>query len=306
MICHRSPAGVVPFLEDLLPPGRGSSSTHPAANQHFSNLFGTAANRSAAWSKSLQTGFAGGAHHLRTKGPSVMGLTIHYRLRSTTRSPTRARELVRRLRSRALDLPFERVDDIIELQDTECDFQEHDDKYPYRWLLIQTRQLVPDPRDEGCRHSVNPLHVVAFSTWPGNGCEEANFGLCRYPATIEVGRWARRTIRTNLGPWCWGSFCKTQYASNPDCGGVPNFFRCHLSVVAMLDHAQSLGILDEAYDEGDYWQKRDVPALAREVGEWNDCIAQQVAELRSVFGSLVQSPVVPATREELTDAAFRR
>ena len=47
-----------------------------------------------------------------------MGLTIHYTLRSTTRSPKRARELVTQLRSRALDLPFERVDDIIELKGT--------------------------------------------------------------------------------------------------------------------------------------------------------------------------------------------
>ena len=47
------------------------------------------------------------------------------------------------------------------------------------WLLIQAGQYVNDPRDEGYR--VAPTHVIAFSTWPGQGCEEANFGLCRYP-----------------------------------------------------------------------------------------------------------------------------
>lgn len=220
-----------------------------------------------------------------------MGLTIHYSLRSTTRSPRRARELVAQLRSRALDLPFERVDDIVELKGSECDFQQHGDDSPHRWLLIQARQFVPDPRDEGCRYSVNPSQVIAFSTWPGQGCEEANFGLCRFPATIEVGRWMKRMIRTHLGPWCWGSFCKTEYASRPDCGGVPNFIRCHLAVIAMLRHAQCLGILDEVYDEGDFWQCQDVPALARAVGQWNETIAREVAALRSVFGSRVEAPI---------------
>ena len=59
----------------------------------------------------------------------------------------------------------------------------------------------------------------------------------------------------------------------------------------MLDQAQSLGILDEVYDEGDFWENQDVPALARAVGQWNESIAQQVAALRSVLGNTVQSPV---------------
>ena len=59
----------------------------------------------------------------------------------------------------------------------------------------------------------------------------------------------------------------------------------------MLDHARTLGILDEVSDEGDYWEQRDVPALARAVGQWNESIAQQVAALRSVLGNTVQSPV---------------
>jgi hypothetical protein len=101
----------------------------------------------------------------------------------------------------------------------------------------------------------------------------------------------QRTIRTHLGPWCWGSFCKTEYASNQDCGGVPNFIRCHLAVIAILDQARALGILDEVSDEGDYWEKRDVPALARTVGQWNESIARQVAALRSVLGNTVQAPV---------------
>jgi len=55
--------------------------------------------------------------------------------------------------------------------------------------------------------------------------------------------------------------------------------------------AQALRILDEVIDEGDYWEKRDVRALPRTVGQWNESIAQQVAALRSVLGNTVQSPV---------------
>jgi hypothetical protein len=41
----------------------------------------------------------------------------------------------------------------------------------------------------------------------------------------------------------------------------------------MLDHAKQLGILKSVSDEGDYWQGRDIEALARNVGEWNETLA---------------------------------
>ncbi len=217
-----------------------------------------------------------------------MGLTIHYNLRSSTRSPKKARELVARLRGRALDLPFERVDDIVELSGSACNYEQYDRDHPHRWLLIQAGQYVDDPRDTHYSYSVTPTHIIAFSTWPGQGCEEANFGLCRYPAFIEVKdqvlRWQTRKIATKLGGWHWGSFCKTQYASNPDCGGVTNFLRCHLVVVRMLDHAKELGILQSVSDEGDFWEKRNVPDLVRQVGEWNTMIAQQAGKLKDLLG----------------------
>jgi hypothetical protein len=224
-----------------------------------------------------------------------MGLTIHYNLRSNTRSPKKARELVARLRSRALDLPFERVDDIIEVSGQACDFYQYDRDHPNRWLLIQAGERVADPDYDGHSHSITPTHVIAFSTWPGHGCEEANVGLCRYPAFLEVSNPIRpglkRKISTGLGGWCWGSFCKTQYSSNPKCGGVANFLRCHLTVIRMLDHAEELGILKSVNDEGGFWEKRDVPALACEVGEWNTMIAQQVGQFKDLFGSEFQAAI---------------
>ena len=79
-------------------------------------------------------------------------------------------------------------------------------------------------------------------------------------------------------------FCKTQYASNPDCGGVSSFLRCHLSLIRMLDHAKELGILESVTDEGDFWEKRNVESLCREVGEWNEMIAGLAGQLKDRLG----------------------
>jgi len=239
-----------------------------------------------------------------------VGLTIHYNLRSSARSPKTARELLARLRSRALDLPFEQVEDIIELSGPACDYQQYGQDHPNRWLLIQAGQSVDDPVHEGCSYRVTPSHLIAFSTWPGKGCEEANFGLCRYPGLIKVedpyvhGR--NRSIRTRLSGWCWGSFCKTQYASNSECGGLPNFLRCHLSVIRMLDKAKELGILESVSDEGEFWEKRDVEALAREVGLWNKMIAAWAAQLKDEFGDEMVSAIAKFPDFEHLAAAGRR
>ncbi len=92
-----------------------------------------------------------------------------------------------------------------------------------------------------------PHHLIAFTIRPGDGCEAANFGLCQYPKTIlDNGR----RIRTKVSGWRWWSFCKTQYASNPACGGLPNFLRCHIGLVRLLDYANEIGVLADAKDEG--------------------------------------------------------
>ena len=240
-----------------------------------------------------------------------MGLTIHYCLKSSTRSPKKARELVAHLRGRALDLPFAQVEDIIELTSEACNFDHCEQDDPHRWLLIQAGQYVDRPAPGGGTYSykVAPTHVIAFATLPGDGCEPANFGLCRYPAQIEVtdSDWPhrKRKLRTRLSGWFWGSFCKTQYASNRDCGGVENFLRCHLAVIKMLDHAKSMGILEDVSDEGDFWQDRDVRALAQQVGQWNEMIASFAGELKDLLGDQVDSEITRFPDFEHLEAAGR-
>ncbi|MGE5608784.1 MAG: hypothetical protein ACM359_06000 [Bacillota bacterium] len=122
-----------------------------------------------------------------------------------------------------------------------------------------------------------PQHLIAFSIDPGDGCEQANIGLCRYPKTVGIDG---QEISTGLNGWCWSSFCKTQYASNPACGGIDNFLRCHLGLVQLLDHADELGILGEVKDESGYWEQRDKAALVNEINRWNNMVAGAYGALK--------------------------
>ena len=163
-----------------------------------------------------------------------MGLTIHYSLHSDVKGPSEARRLIERLRQAACDLPLAEVGEVIELVGDEARFEHSPCDADRRWLLVQARHLL---ERDGAYAFLEPLHVIAFTTLPGRGCEAANFGLCRYPALASFGG---RSIRTGLTGWHWESFCKTQYASDPQVGGLDNFLHCHLLVVKLLDHAQIL------------------------------------------------------------------
>ncbi len=122
----------------------------------------------------------------------------------------------------------------------------------------------------------------------------------------------KRKVKTGLGSgWRYSTFCKTQYASNTDCGGIPNFIRCHLCVIHLLDRIAQLPTMKvEVNDEGEYgrsyytddpyaaervytWHegKYDVKALVQEVGEWNEMLAVQ-------FGAM--NDLLKASGSELT------
>jgi hypothetical protein len=202
-----------------------------------------------------------------------MGLTIHYKLSTPLIQRADVRALVERLRAHAATLPFQEVGPLVDLDGPAADFECGDRDDEHRWLKIQSLQYL---KVGSADIPVKPTCLIGFSAWPGEGCEEANFGFCMHPGflnyTDAAGR--RRQRLTQLGGWRWKSFCKTQYASNPDCGGVPHFLRCHLCVVQMLDFAQSMEqIAVEVCDEGGYWEHRDLEKLAREVGDWNEQLA---------------------------------
>jgi len=199
-----------------------------------------------------------------------MGLTIHYSLRAKVPKLNQARFLLAALRRRALELPFEHVGEIIERSGAECDFNQCGEDDPHRWLLIQAGQYVEFPGSEGRpSFKVAPRELVAFETMPGPGCEPANYGLCRFPAVVEVPDpeqpGSNRRIPTKLSGWRWSSFCKTEYSSCAEVGGYANFLKCHMAIVRLLEYAHQIRILDGVHDEGEFWENRHQQWLAVEI-----------------------------------------
>jgi hypothetical protein len=226
-----------------------------------------------------------------------MGLTVHYTLKAKG-TEARARKLIESLHQAAQDLPLKELGEIIDLTGDACRFDLRDKNDPLRWLLIQAEQSVEI--NTGSYTRVSPTKVIAFTTWPGEGCEEANFGLCQYPATVET---SEGRIHTQLSGWSWSSFCKTQYASDPNCGGVKNFLQCHLALIALLDQAKKLGCLAKVSDESHFWEKRDVEALVKEIGSWNEMIAAFGGKLKDLVGSGLEAPITEFPDFERLEAA---
>lgn len=231
-----------------------------------------------------------------------MGLTIHYSLSTEERDAKKVRRLLTALRKEALRLPFAEVSEVAsfsgpKVRSPAC-------SPDWRWFLIQSCRFLGDPVHSNVSHSIAPVKVYGFRTWPGKGCEEANFGLALYPDAVV--RADGTSFPTCLDGWSWRSFCKTQYANAPRAGGVINFLRCHLGVVALLDAAARLGFEVEVHDEGGYWEKRDAEALVKAVGEWSKFIAACVGAVKDVAGErgvAVSAPILDRPDFEHLEAA---
>lgn len=227
---------------------------------------------------------------------TCMGLTIHYKLESNSPDYDHAQELVQDLHRAASDLPIAKVGQIMEFAGGDPDNVDP----AYRWLMVQANQILF--REDQVAF-VAPLHVIAFTTDPGPGCESANFGLCRYPATVEQ---KGQTIPTGLDHWHWQSFCKTQYASNPEDGGLENFLNCHLTLVRLLDRAKELNMLSEVNDESGFWEHRDIPKLVETIGQWNRQIAGFVGRFKDQFGGDFVAPITDYPNFEHLEADDQR
>jgi len=227
-----------------------------------------------------------------------MGLTIHYGLGvGSDKTIAEVKEMVGKFRSACMDLPFAEVGELIHLRGDECDWEKLDKEDPNRWLLIQAQSYVQYTDDwhgvkankdfeSGSIHrGVSPKRVIAFEAWPGEGCEVSNFGLCLFPKTIQVqSKYTGRNHRLkvpNSDKWSWRSFCKTQYANQVS---LEHFLTCHGVVVRALDIAKDLGFDVEVSDEGNYWENRDLEALAKEIGEWDQYLAAFAGKLKDSLG----------------------
>ncbi len=232
-----------------------------------------------------------------------MGLTIHYGLTTDQTDINAVRLLVQNIHQLAKQLPFQEVRDLVEFEGEKCQYEG-----PRRTQSVVEKSKPGKYVHEGNHFfKVAPLHVIAFTTIPGEGSEPANFGLARYPEFVEIERPRKQRLRTNMLGWSWKTFCKTQYASDPAAGGVANFVRCHLSIVELLDAIQKRQLAKvEVNDESDYWDHRDVRKLAETVGEWNEMVAAVAGQLKDAAGGFqLEAPITQFSDFEHLEAKGR-
>ncbi len=139
-----------------------------------------------------------------------------------------------------------------------------------------------------------------FRTWPGEGCETALFGLCRFPGTVMAGD---RLIPTGWGEgWHHHTWCKTQYADRISRG---HFLKCHLGIIAILDAFRSAGIEVNVRDGSGFWDHRDQDELIRQLDEWNGTVAAVAGAFKDALdqsAGRVVSPIFSAPDFEHLEA----
>jgi hypothetical protein len=111
-----------------------------------------------------------------------------------------ARNVVERLRQKAIDLKWLPVGDVIHLTDQECS---EGDRLPGKFLLIAAGDTVLAPHE-----------VVFFEATPP-GDEPRPFGLAAYPGYMEG---SNKVVPTHLAGWQWVGVIRSS-----DVQGVKDF-----------------------------------------------------------------------------------
>jgi hypothetical protein len=129
-----------------------------------------------------------------------------------------------------------------------------------------------------------------FRTWPGERCETAFFGLCRFPGCIVKDG---LSIGTGYGKgWHYHTWCKTQYA---DVVSRAHFLKCHLGVIQILDCLKRSGLVVNVRDGGDYWRSRKLERLIKRLEEMHCAVAALAGAVKDAAESLPGSIVAPIT-----------
>jgi hypothetical protein len=206
-----------------------------------------------------------------------LGLTISYSLGLTHASIEQAREKIIRLHHHASDLPLKELGDVTELEGAACCFEEDDPHFNLKHDALRLEDIAHN-LDQHITET-KCTHLIGFDVFPGAGCSGMSCGLATYSEEPMS--------------WQWYSYCKTQYASNPEFGGIENFVKSHLSVLKILEFSQQLGILAEATDPSGYWENRDLEALIRNVTQENIFMAAIMGSLKDVLQPLGYSAKAP-------------
>lgn len=140
---------------------------------------------------------------------------------------------------------------------------------------------------------IYPAEAWLFTVDVGEGCEGLELGLCRYPYTgayLGSRRWRRWHSPANA-VWQAAGFCKTQYAGRQ---GWEHFRRCHLAVIKLLAFWRTLGAKVVIDDEGGYWPRVSERTLARNLAEYDQCVAAFGGALRDVLTARGEQLEAPA------------
>lgn len=218
-----------------------------------------------------------------------MGLTIHYTLSCPdTLTDAEASALVHAAQRKAAvlvrRLGLARIDAV----------QPIDTTHP-----LHRSYIMEEHKNKTLCHAVHPLYGWMFFVHPGEGCDLASFGLCRYPAEIKI---SGRMRPTNRPAWSYSGFCKTQYAS---LHGEKHFLKCHSGVIDLLLLWEGLRAGLKIEDEGRYWPGRDEKNLLAHVGQLNRMTAALGGALKDAMGEsviAVQSPIFEHRQFETLEA----
>lgn len=214
-----------------------------------------------------------------------MGLTVHYKLHfepdAEDLGGLQARWVVEDARNRAKRMKRRGLVDAVGPM-----ARDHKAlRLARQWVFYP----VPGSKNSFSEIEVLPLEGTLFVVAVGKDCEPLELGLCRYPETVRHGG---SNVRTKLGGgWRFSGFSKTQYAS---LHGWDHFLRCHRAVVDLLAEWRTLGVRVKISDEGEYWPRRSVTNLRRNVGEMNALVAGAAGALKDADagdGPGVQSPI---------------
>jgi hypothetical protein len=149
---------------------------------------------------------------------------------------------------------------------------------PDHWRLWK----LPDGATTG--EPVSAIGGCSVRVLAGDGCEWADFGLCRYP---------------RIPGWKLTAFPKTQYAARH---GVEHFLAYHRRLVSLLDLWRDFGVGVKVCDEGEYWQTRSLDRLRQRLGTYDRMVAAVAGVLRDAADE--SGPGVQA--EIFSDARFER
>ncbi|NJM76595.1 MAG: hypothetical protein HC852_13440 [Acaryochloridaceae cyanobacterium RU_4_10] len=209
-----------------------------------------------------------------------MGLTISYNLNLSSVTVQQVRSKMQALHDIAQKLDFISIGDLVELEGDACQIDPTPPNDPHLLLKIQGGKLSFNGSKD---FPFQPAaHLIGFNAIPGEGCAMATFGLA-IPEQCEAD-------------WSWFSYCKTQYSSNPEYGGLENFLTCHLKMVHTIDAIAKLGIGCEVIDNGGYWESRDLEVLSKAIGQNNLFMAAVMGGLKDrledKIGGILQAPII--------------